>query len=52
MSYFDYSKSYEKVIKIEKNIVQNLRNRKTLSNQSESLIKVIPFITQKTLILE
>jgi len=41
MSYFDYSKSYEKVIRIEKSIAMNLRNRKNVSDKAESLTKVL-----------
>ena len=40
MSYFDFSKSYEKVVRLEKSIVMNLRNRKNVSDKTESLTKV------------
>lgn len=40
MSYFDFSKSFEKAVRLEKSIVQNLRSRKTLSDKNESLAKV------------
>lgn len=40
MSYFDYSKSFEKVVRLEKSIVQNIRSRRNLSENNESLAKV------------
>jgi len=43
MSYFDFSKSFEKAVRIEKNIAQSLRSRKNASDKAESLTKVFLF---------
>lgn len=50
MTFFDFTKSYEKIVKIEKSIVLNLRNRPSLIERDESTSKVaikrlfIPYI--------
>ncbi len=40
MTFFDFTKSYEKIVKIEKSIVLNLRNRPSLIERDESTSKV------------
>ena len=46
MTFFDFTKSYEKIVKIEKSIVQHLRNRPGLIERNEPTSKVALLICE------